>query len=130
MKRTACKIFLSLILSFSLQAYEVYEFNDPLKEQVFKRLIEETRCLVCQNQNIADSDAPLAGELKELIFTQLNAGQSEQQIVDYLVQRYGDFVRYDPPLRADTLALWLAPFALLLIGLIVLLKKIKATDHA
>ncbi len=85
-----------------------------------KRVTElgaELRCLVCQNQTIADSQAPLALDLRNQIREQLKSGKSEQEIKDYMVARYGDFVLYRPPLKASTLALWIGPFVLLLIGI-------------
>jgi len=79
-------------------------------------LAEELRCLVCQNQTIAESNAPLAVDLRNQMREQLSKGASEQQVRDFMVARYGDFVLYRPPFKAATLALWLGPFALLLLG--------------
>jgi cytochrome c-type biogenesis protein CcmH len=78
-----------------------------------KRLSEELRCLVCQNQTLADSNADLAVDLKRQIETLLAQGQSDNQIRDYMVARYGDFVLYRPPLQSNTLLLWIGPFAML-----------------
>jgi cytochrome c-type biogenesis protein CcmH len=79
-------------------------------------LAEELRCLVCQNQTIADSNAPLAVDLRNQIREQMTKGASDQQVRDFMVERYGDFVLYKPPLKASTLALWIGPFALLALG--------------
>ena len=79
-------------------------------------LAHELRCLVCQNQTIADSNAPLAVDLRNQIRTQLEAGKSEKDVLDFMVARYGDFVRYRPPLNAATVALWLGPFVFLAAG--------------
>jgi cytochrome c-type biogenesis protein CcmH len=79
-------------------------------------LAEELRCLVCQNQTLAESNAPLAVDLRNQMREQLSKGASEQQVRDFMVARYGDFVLYRPPFKATTLALWLGPFALLLLG--------------
>jgi cytochrome c-type biogenesis protein CcmH len=85
-------------------------------------LSQDLRCLVCQNQNIADSHAPLAIDLKNQIREKIAQGLSNEQITDYMVQRYGDFVLYRPPVKAVTLALWFGPAAILLLGLIVLFR--------
>lgn len=99
---------------------------DVVVEAQVQRLSEELRCLVCQNQTIADSHAELAQDLKQEIREMAAKGMSDQAIIDYLVARYGDFVRYRPPLKTSTLLLWLGPFALMLagaIGLVVMLRR-------
>lgn len=90
---------------------------DPVLEKRAMALAEELRCLVCQNQTIADSHAELALDLKNQIREKLKAGMSNAQILDYMVARYGDFVLYRPPLKASTLPLWIGPFALLFAAL-------------
>ncbi|ULQ46489.1 cytochrome c-type biogenesis protein CcmH [Flagellatimonas centrodinii] len=89
----------------------------------YQRLIHELRCLVCQNQSIAESNAPLAQDLREQVATQLAAGRSDDQIRDYLTDRYGDFVLYRPPFRWRTALLWLGPFLLVLVGLAVVWRQ-------
>jgi cytochrome c-type biogenesis protein CcmH len=89
---------------------------DPRVEERLKVLAQELRCLVCQNQTIADSNAPLALDLRNQIREQVAQGRSDDQIRDYMVQRYGDFVLYRPPMRATTVLLWLGPLALILLG--------------
>lgn len=89
---------------------------DPKTEARLKVLAEELRCLVCQNQTIADSNAPLALDLRNQIRTQIAQGASDDQIRDYMVQRYGDFVLYRPPFKATTALLWVGPFALVALG--------------
>ena len=84
----------------------------------------ELRCLVCQNQTIVDSNAPLAVDLRDQIREQLKQGRSAGEIKNYMVARYGDFVLYRPPLKATTLLLWVGPLLLLLAGLIVMFRKI------
>jgi cytochrome c-type biogenesis protein CcmH len=99
---------------------------DVVVEAQVQRLSEELRCLVCQNQTIADSHAELAQDLKQEIREMAAKGMSDKAIIDYLVARYGDFVRYRPPLKASTLLLWLGPFVLMLagaIGLVVMLRR-------
>ena len=95
---------------------------DPALEKRVTALAETLRCLVCQNQTIADSQAPLAIDLKNQVRDQLKQGVSEDKIVDYMVARYGDFVLYRPPMKATTLALWFGPAALLLLGIVVLFR--------
>jgi cytochrome c-type biogenesis protein CcmH len=97
------------------QASEVAK-PDPVVEQRLKDLAEELRCLVCQNQTIADSNAPLALDLRNQIRAQVAQGRTDDQIRAYMVERYGDFVLYKPPLKASTLVLWLGPLALLTLG--------------
>jgi cytochrome c-type biogenesis protein CcmH len=92
---------------------------DAKVEQRLKALAEELRCLVCQNQTIADSNAALALDLRNQIRMQIAEGRSDAQIRDYMVERYGDFVLYRPPFKASTLALWLGPAALLVVGAFV-----------
>ena len=94
--------------------------QDPVKQQRAVRLAEQLRCLVCQNQTIADSNAALAVDLRGQIREQISAGRSDGEIVDYMVQRYGDFVLYSPPFKATTALLWIGPALLLLIGAAVL----------
>jgi len=93
-------------------------------------LTAELRCLVCQNESLADSNAPLALDLKREIAQRVAAGDSDAQIIDFLVERYGDFVTYRPPLRAGTLLLWLGPPALLLGGGLLLWRRLRDPQGA
>ncbi|MQA20140.1 cytochrome c-type biogenesis protein [Rugamonas rivuli] len=95
-----------------------------------QHVAEQLRCLVCQNQTIADSHAQLALDLKKEARTQLARGRSEQDVIDFMVQRYGDFVLYRPPFKANTWLLWLGPFALLAIGLLTLLHQLRQRGFA
>lgn len=99
--------------------------EDPVLEKRVNALSELLRCLVCQNQTIADSHADLAIDLKNQIREKLRAGESEKQIVDYMVARYGDFVLYKPPVKATTVILWVGPFLLLLGGVGFLMMKVR-----
>ncbi len=92
------------------------QFNDRAEEQRFRRLASELRCLVCQNQSLEDSHAPLAMDLKKEVQAQMRIGKDDDQIVAYLVDRYGDFVRYRPPLRPGTWLLWAGPPLLLVVA--------------
>lgn len=117
------KLIYLVTFLFSFNAYagvEVQTFDSQQEEQTYKKLIDELRCLVCQNQNLADSNAELAQDLRKKIVEMIEAGKSEQQIVDYMVARYGDFVLYRPPLNKNTFLLWAGPFLILLMGLFVL----------
>ena len=106
------------------QAAEVAK-PDAATETRLKALAEELRCLVCQNQTIADSSAPLAVDLRGQIRGQIAAGRSDSQIRDYMVERYGDFVLYRPPFKPLTVLLWVGPFALLAFGAFVLVRLVR-----
>jgi cytochrome c-type biogenesis protein CcmH len=99
-------------------------FADDLDRRV-TNLAHELRCLVCQNQTLADSNAPLAQDLRNQIREQLAAGKSEQDVVDFLVARYGDFVLYRPPWKAATVLLWTGPFLFLAFGAFVLVRFVR-----
>jgi cytochrome c-type biogenesis protein CcmH len=96
----------------------------PDIEQRTAALANELRCLVCQNQTLADSNAPLAVDLRNQIREQLKAGASESEIIDFMVSRYGDFVLYRPPFKATTLALWTGPFVVLVLGIALLWRSV------
>jgi len=97
---------------------------DPALESRVLKLSEVLRCLVCQNQSIAESHADLAIDLRNQVREQLVAGKSEDEVVDYLVARYGDFVLYDPPMRLSTILLWAGPGVLAVIGIVVLALRL------
>jgi cytochrome c-type biogenesis protein CcmH len=99
---------------------EPLEFSSPEQQERFYRLAEELRCLVCQNQSLADSDAPLAHDLRQEVFNMLESGASDEQIKSFLVERYGDFVLYRPPMQSNTLILWVGPILLLVAGAAVI----------
>ena len=92
------------------------QLSDPAKEKAAKSLMESVRCLVCQGQSIADSDADMAGDMRALIRQRINAGESPEQVRSWLVERYGNWVTYKPPLGSDTIALWLAPLVFIALG--------------
>ena len=99
--------------------------QDPVLERRVTDLAHELRCLVCQNQTLADSNAPLAVDLRNQIREQLAAGKSERDVVDFMVARYGDFVLYRPPLKASTVLLWAGPFAFLIVGFYLLARFLR-----
>ena len=128
----ACMLGASLI-GMANAAIDTYEFKDEGERARFRTLTEELRCPKCQNQNIADSNAPIATDLRREIFRMLEEGQSNAQIVDFLVLRYGDFVLYKPPVNARTYLLWYGPFVLLglgALGLGVLLRRRKGANNS
>ena len=100
--------------------------NQPDLDQRVAAIAAELRCLVCQNQTLADSYAPLAVDLRNQVREQLKSGKSERDVIDFLVARYGDFVLYRPPLKASTLLLWGGPFLLLVLGIFLLARKIRS----
>lgn len=127
------RIFILLMtLTLSLNALaqrapvqEPMKFENPQQEERFKQLTSELRCLVCQNQNLADSDAQLAHDLRAEVHEMLLAGNSDEEIKKFMVDRYGDFVLYRPPVQENTYLLWLAPILLLLGGAFILRTIIK-----
>ena len=101
------------------------EFDDPATELRFKKLTEELRCLVCQNQSLADSHAELAQDLRNEVYKMVIAGDSNKEIIDYMVTRYGDFVLYRPPVKNTTYFLWFGPFLILLVAIIIVVRAIR-----
>ncbi|NQW94977.1 MAG: cytochrome c-type biogenesis protein CcmH [Polaromonas sp.] len=117
---------LALCLSVTLQAKVAPNTSaDPALEARMMVVAEELRCLVCQNETIAASHADLAIDLKNQIRIKLSEGQSQKQILDFMVERYGDFVLYRPPLKTSTVLLWVGPFTLLAIALFMLVLNVR-----
>ncbi|MSQ64093.1 MAG: cytochrome c-type biogenesis protein CcmH [Betaproteobacteria bacterium] len=117
-----------LFLAFFL--FSISGNANPETEERIRRLSEKLRCLVCQNQTLADSNAELASDLRRQLREQVAAGHSDDEILDFLVQRYGDFVLYDPPFKATTLLLWLGPFVLLAAAALVLVTTLRRRRRA
>lgn len=105
-----------LLCSTVAAAIEIRQFDDPDKQARYERLVEELRCLVCQNQSLADSDADLAKDLRDEVYGIIQSGQSEAEAIRFLTDRYGDFVLYRPPVKPVTLLLWGGPVLVLLGG--------------
>ena len=99
--------------------------DDPVLEKRMIGLAQNLRCLVCQNESLASSHSDLAKDLRQEVRDQMKKGMTDQEIIDYLVSRYGDFVLFDPPMKSYTLLLWYGPFALLLIGLVGLIWQMR-----
>lgn len=129
MKQSLKHLLLSvlIILPFALHAgsIETYTFKTSEQEAIYKELIKELRCLVCQNQDIAGSNAELAQDLRRQTYEMVTAGNSRDDVVDFMVQRYGDFVLYRPPFKMKTLLLWVGPPLFLFISLFFLVKFLR-----
>ncbi len=116
----ALLLWLMLLAPLSAQAaIDAYEFSDEQNAERFQQLTNELRCPKCQNQNIADSDAPLAADLRREVHRMLEEGEPDESIIDFMVTRYGDFVLYRPRVNEATWLLWYGPFVLLAIGILV-----------
>lgn len=118
----------SISMSYAVNL-ETYQFDDPNKEALFRELINELRCPKCQNQSIADSDAPLAKDLRDRTYQMVQQGATKQEVVDYMVARYGDFAYYRPPVRLSTLVLWLGPVLVVLTGALVIIVRVRQQRH-
>lgn len=124
-------IVIALTLLISAISFNTISFSQdnvsesPVVEARLKKLSTELRCLVCQNSTLADSDAPLAQDLRNEIRKLIEAGKTDEEVVAYLVARYGDFVTFRPPVNASTAILWFGPFLMLIIGLITLIVVLK-----
>jgi cytochrome c-type biogenesis protein CcmH len=117
----------TLLLSLAAQAtnIEVYDFDNDQQERTYKQITTELRCLVCQNQDIADSNAELAQDMRHKVFHMLKQGKQKKEIIDFMVKRYGDFVLYKPPFEGRTLILWIGPFVLFVLAVWLMLRAIR-----
>jgi len=127
-------IFL-LMMSFASYAVDTHQLSDPKQQETYETLTKELRCLVCQNQTIADSNAELAGDLRRQVYEMLQQGKSREDIVQFMTDRYGDFVLYKPAFKGKTSVLWIAPVVFLMLGLITVFfvirrKKAAASQHS
>lgn len=132
-------VLMAALLSFSSQAASVdtYQFDDEVTQKRFHSLSQELRCPKCQNQNLADSNSPIARDLRKQVYELLMQDQSDQQIIDYMVARYGDYVLYKPRFDPVTYLLWLGPAGFGLLGFLILIvvffnqrRKKSSTDEA
>ena len=105
------------------------KFSDPAQEQRYHALLSELRCLVCQNQSLEDSHADLAQDLRNEVHGMLTQGKSDREILEFMVQRYGDFVLYRPPVRDSTWLLWFGPFVLLLLAVFVAVRFSRSRNR-
>jgi cytochrome c-type biogenesis protein CcmH len=122
----ALVVALLLLAGSAASAYtlEEFKFDSPEQQEQFRELIAKLRCLVCQNESLAGSQAELAQDLRQEVYEMMRAGQSKDEILDFLVTRYGDFVLYEPPLKPSTYLLWFGPFVLIGIGAFVVVRVI------
>jgi len=120
---------LTALATFTLAAQEPLDFDDPAQEVRYQELTAELRCTVCQNQNLADSDAQLAQDLRREILGMMKAGRSDEEIKSFLVERYGDFVLYRPPMQGNTLALWVVPLVFLGIGALAVFFTVRGRNR-
>ena len=120
--------FLFLTSTAMAAPIETFKFESAETEKSFHKLSDELRCLVCQNQNIAESNADLAKDLRLEIYTMLIDGQSESEIVDFMVERYGDYVLYRPPFKPMTWLLWFGPVIVFLLGLVYVVRYLKSQN--
>jgi cytochrome c-type biogenesis protein CcmH len=116
-------LLLALVSASVFSSEETYQFETDAQSALFFELTKELRCPMCQNQNIADSDAMIAADLRRKVYQLVNEGQSREQIIDYMKQRYGDFVYYQPPVNATTIWLWLLPLLFVLIGIVLVVRS-------
>lgn len=114
-------------LFFSQIAFsgDIYPFETQKQQKQFNTLIGKLRCLVCQNENLASSNAPLALDLRKQIYLMVKQGNSSKTIIEYLVHRYGNFILFQPPMNKETLFLWLFPFFMMLLGFLILYRISK-----
>lgn len=121
---------LLLLPALSLAAIEIQQFDNAQQEADYRSLIQELRCPQCQNNNIADSNATISADMREKTLELLKQGKTKQEVVNYMIERYGNFVTYDPPLTPATVLLWLTPLFLILIGFVLLAKRKKLHRQA
>ena len=130
MKKTWLFLTALLFSSMAFSAIDALNFTSPQQESDYHQLTQSLRCPQCQNNNIADSNATIAVDMRGKVFEILQEGKSKNDVVDYMVARYGNFVTYDPPITASTLVLWIAPLLLVLLGVVFLLRRKPKTQSA
>ena len=118
-------IFLVLMLFSTAYATSFYPLDSEKKTAQFTHLLKDLRCLVCQNQDLADSNAQLAKDLRQQVYVMVKEGKSDLEIYDYLTARYGDFILFKPPVKSITFLLWFGPFLFLSLGLCIFLRSCK-----
>lgn len=128
--KKALIILFGLVPAVFAAPIEVQQFDNAKQESDYRALIQELRCPQCQNNNIADSNATIATDMRHKTLELLKQGKSKDEVVDYMIERYGNFVTYDPPLTPATILLWLMPALLILLGFFVLFKRKKQPQQA
>lgn len=120
-----------ILLGSPVWANTIYPFDSAKKEAQFDHLLKDLRCLVCQNQDLADSNAELAKDLRDQVYLLIKEGKSDSEVIDYLTSRYGDFILFKPPIKAITYLLWFGPALFLLLGFLIFWRTcfaVKKTD--
>ena len=133
MKQLLLTLLTSFVLLSSISVFaeaEILTFKNKQSEDNYTALVNELRCLVCQNQTIAGSDAELAKDLRSKVFDMVEAGQSQAQVIDYMTTRYGDFVLYRPAFQMKTLLLWLGPVIFLLLAIFLVIRWVRSQASA
>ncbi|MFC0309634.1 cytochrome c-type biogenesis protein CcmH [Gallibacterium trehalosifermentans] len=125
MKRILLLFAVIFLANSAIAAIEALHFRSPAEEQTYHELTQELRCPQCQNNNIADSNALVATDMRAKVLELLQQNKSKQEIIDYMVARYGNFVTYDPPVTAGTIILWIAPLLLVFLGIGILVRRRK-----
>jgi len=129
MARLALFMIFTVLCMNNLQAaIEVYQFDSPDQEERFHQLSDQLRCPMCLNSNLSGSDAPIAADLRAEIYEQIIDGRTNDEIIDFMTQRYGDFINYRPPLNRGTVLLWFGPLLLLLAGLLVVWRMVRSNQ--
>lgn len=108
----------------------IYPFDHEIEEKRFHSLLGELRCPKCQNQSLADSDAPISEDLRQKVYALIKEGKSDQEIRQYLIERYGEFISYRPPFRGSTLLLWAGPAVILLLALLIAVYQVRKSMQA
>ena len=121
---------LLILPTLSIASQQIQQFDNTQQESDYRALIQELRCPQCQNNNIADSNATIATDMRNKTLELLKQGKSKDEVVNYMVERYGNFVTYDPPITPATIMLWLMPILLILIGFGIMLKRKKSNIQA
>jgi cytochrome c-type biogenesis protein CcmH len=129
MIRLACAALLALAATTAF-AIDPLPFTDEVQQVRFQKLVAELRCTVCQNQNLADSNAELAKDLRVKVFELMQEGRSDDEIKQFLVERYGDFVLYEPPMKPTTWALWFGPGVVVLLGALLIINAVRRRARA
>ena len=130
MKKTWLFLTALLFSSVVFSAIDALNFSSPQQESDYHQLTQSLRCPQCQNNNIADSNATIAVDMRGKVFELLQEGKKRSEVVDYMIQRYGNFVTYDPPMTTSTIVLWIAPILLVLIGILFVFKRKSKSPSA